>query len=133
MKIKYVLVCLVISLFVFPLISFASEWMVFTPKQKDGATWYYDKDSISYPRNKTFIGITLPFSSGNYPKMWVKASSDTGEIFYQAELSCRERTVRMMDNNGKGIYNLTNIDYIFDRAVPPDTVLDLLRRAVCNL
>ena len=133
MKIKYILLCLVIALFVFPLISTASEWTVFSPKQKDGATWYYDKDSISYPRNKTFIGLTLPFSSGNYPKLWIKASTDTNDLLYQAELNCRERTVRLMDNNGKGIYNLNNIDYIFDRPIPPDSVLDLLRRAVCYL
>ena len=133
MKIKYIAVCIVISLFAVPALSSASEWMVFTPVQKDGTTWYYDKNSISFPRNRTILGITLPLRDGNYPKMWIRGTSDTGTLLYQAEVSCKERTARLMDNNGKGIYNLTSIDYLFDRPIPPDTVLDRLRKAVCKV
>jgi hypothetical protein len=132
MKTRLILTCLIIALFALPPISSASEWMVFSPKQKDGATWYYDKNSISYPKNRVFLGITLPLRDGNYPMMWVRSTSDTAALLYQVEISCKERTAKMMDNNGKGIYNLDNIDYLYNRPIPPDTVLDMLRKAVCK-
>jgi hypothetical protein len=115
-----------------PLLSSASDWMIFTPKQNDGSTWYYDKSSSVYLKNKVIIGITMPFRDSNYQRIWIRASSDTGEKIYQVELSCKERIAKMQDNNGKGIYNLTVIDYLYERPIPPDTVLDWLRKMVCH-
>jgi hypothetical protein len=115
-----------------PLLSSASDWMIFTPKQKDGVTWYYDKNSVVYLKNMTIIGITMPFKDSNYQKMWLRASSDTDEKTYQVELSCKERIAKMQDNNGKGIYNMTSIDYLYERPIPPDSVLDMLRKAICH-
>ncbi len=83
-------------------------------------------------KNSVIIGIPMPFKDSNYQKMWIRASSDAGEKIYQVELSCKERTARMQDNNGKGIYNFTLIDYLYDRPIPPDTVLDWLSKSVCH-
>jgi hypothetical protein len=126
------LICLISCTFIFPLLAAASDWMIFTPKQKDGFTWFYDKTSIVYMKNRVVIGITMPFRDANEQKMWIRASSDSGEKIYQVELKCKERTAKMLDNNGKGIYNLPAIDYLYERPIPPDTVLDMLRKAVCR-
>jgi len=132
MKKRTLVICLVILAFVVPMLSSAADWMIFTTKQKDGYTWFYDKTSVVYLKNKTFLFLTLPSSDPNFQKMWIKATSDRGDKIYQIELNCKERIAKLFDNNGKGIYNLPEIDYLYERPIPPDTVLDMLRKAVCR-
>jgi hypothetical protein len=129
---KKLLLLLTICAFLISALAFASDWMIFAPKQKDGYMWFYDKSSITYLKNKTFIGITLPAADKNFQKMWIKATSDNGDKLYQIELDCKGRLAKLFDNNGKGIYNLPDIDYLYERPIPPDTVLDMLRKAVCK-
>jgi hypothetical protein len=132
MKRRTFIACLLLSLFTFPLLCCAADWMIFTVKQKDGYTWFYDKNSVVYMKNKSVIGITLWMKDVNYQKMWLKAASDKGDRLFQIELNCGERSARLFDNNGRGIYNLPEIDYLYERPIPPDTVLDMLRKAVCR-
>jgi hypothetical protein len=132
MKDKILLVSVIFSLCLIPLPSFASDWMIFTPKQKDGSTWFYDKNSISYPKNISFIGIPTPMRDRNFQKMWIKSSSDIGEQMYQIEINCRDRSAKMQDSGGKQLYSLNSIYYLYDRPIPPDTVLDMLQKAICR-
>lgn len=132
MKARLPLICLIFALVAIPVISSASDWTVFTPKQKDGATWYYDKASITYPKNTSIIGITTWMRDVNYQKLWIRSTTDTVNLLYQVEMDCKARTARMLDNNGKGIYSMNNIDYLFDRPIPPDAMLDLLRKTICS-
>jgi hypothetical protein len=132
MKSRWILICLLIAFFAVPAISAAADWTAFSPKQKDGTIWYYDKESISYPKNKEFIGISLPLRDKNYPKLWIRSTAETANLLYQVELKCKELSAKMTDNNGKGIYSLNAIDYLYDRPIPPDSVLDMLRKAVCH-
>jgi hypothetical protein len=131
MKIRIFIVCLVICSFLVPVIASAGDWIIFTPKQKDGFTWFYDKNSREYLKNKSFLGIPTPLKDTTLQKMWIRASSDKIVRLYQIELNCSTRIAKMYDDNGKGIYNLPEIDYLYERPIPPDTVLDMLRRAVC--
>jgi hypothetical protein len=132
MKKRIIIICVVISVFIIPMLSYAADWMIFTVKQKDGYTWFYDKNSVVYLKNKTFLFITLPAGDHNFQKMWIKATSDKGNRIFQIELNCKDRTAKLFDNNGKGIYNLPEIDYLYERPIPPDSVLDMLRKAVCR-
>ena len=132
MKKRIFLASLLICALMLPMLSSASEWVIFTPKQKDGSSWYYDKASIEKTKYMAVIGIPTPFKDGNYLKMWVRNSTDSADKLYQVELSCKDRTARMQDNNGKSIYNMSSIDYLADRAIPPDTVLDWLRKSLCR-
>jgi hypothetical protein len=129
---KTFVACLVICSFLLPLFASASDWMIFTPRQKSGYTWFYDKADIEYMKSRSFIGIPLPIKDSNYQKIWLRASSDAGDRIYQIELDCKGRTAKLFDNNGKGIYNLSEIDYLYERPIPPDTVFDMLRKAVCR-
>jgi len=129
---RILILCLLLCFIMIPMLSSAADWMIFTPKQKNDYTWFYDRQSIVYLKDQTFIGITLPMKDHNYQKIWIKAVSDRVEKRYQIELNCKDRISKIFDDNGKGIYNLPDIDYLYERPIPPDTPLDMLRRAVCR-
>lgn len=132
MKKRIFIVCLLTCAFLAPSAAFPADWMIFTPKQKNGYTWFYDKQSVVYLKNRSFIGIPTPMKDITYQKMWIKATSDRDSRLYQVELNCEDRSAKMYDDNGKGIYNLPDIDYLYERPIPPDTVLDMLRKARCK-
>ncbi len=115
-----------------PAIATASNWIQFGQPLQNGALWYYDRDSIVYSHDKKIIGIDTPVKDKNFQKIWIKSSGDLGEVRYEVELNCRDRSARLKDDGGKNLYSQPSIDYLYDKPIPPDSMLDLLRKAVCK-
>ncbi len=115
-----------------PSIASASNWIQLGQSRQNGMLWYYDRDSVAYSQDKKLIGIDVPVKDKNFQKMWIKSSADNVEVRYEVELNCKERSARMKDDRGKNLYSEPSIDYLYEKPIPPDTLLDLLRKAVCK-
>jgi len=115
-----------------PSISSASNWIQFSTSGQKGMSWLYDKESIVYFQNRKFIGIELPSKSSKFIRAWIKASGDNVERRYQVDLNCRNHTARVKDDGGKNLYSEPSMDYLYDKPIPPDAVLDMLQKAVCK-
>lgn len=131
MKSRLLLISLFICFVLLPSLATASSWILFSAKQQNGTSWYYDKDSIAYFKAKSIIGVEIPKKDRNYQKVWIKSAGDMGERLFLVELNCKEHTARLQDDNNKVLYNEPSIDYLYDRPIPPDSVLDKLQKAVC--
>jgi hypothetical protein len=131
MKPKYGLLCLFICLVLLPSFAAASNWILFASQQRNTVNWYYDKDSMDASKELKIFKLKIPLPPSNIQKMWIKSSSDKGEKLYHAELSCKERLARLQDDNGKTVYSDASFNYLYDRPIPPDSVLDILRKTVC--
>jgi hypothetical protein len=114
-----------------PSFAAASNWILFASQQRNSVNWYYDKESLNAARELKIFGLKIPPPPSNIRKMWIKSSSDKGEKLYQAELSCKEGLARLQDDNGKTVYSDASFNYLYDRPIPPDSILEVLRKAVC--
>jgi hypothetical protein len=131
MKPKYALLCLFICFVLPPSFADASNWILFASQQRNTVNWYYDKESMDASKELKIFKLKIPLPPSNIQKMWIKSSSDKGEKLYHAELGCKERLARLQDDNGKTVYSDASFNYLYDRPIPPDSVLDILRKTVC--
>ncbi len=114
-------------------VSAASNWVQFGLSGQNGSkSWYYDKGSILYFQDKKIVGIDVPVKDKNYQRIWIKSSGSKGETRYQVELNCKAHTARLQDDGGRMLYAESSIDYLYEKPIPPDTVLDMLHKAVCK-
>jgi len=132
MKLKYVLFCVFFCLLLLPSYASSSNWILFAAYQRNGLNWYYDAESLNASRELKIMGVTIPLGQGDTQKMWIKSSGDKVERIYQAELDCKARLARLQDDNGKTVYNDASFNYLYDRPIPPDSVLDMLLKKVCH-
>ena len=131
-KLLLFLSSIIIAAVLLPSFASASNWLLFALSKQTGTNWHYDKESIVYLKAKSIAGVELPRKDRNYPKVWIKSTGDKGEFAYQVELNCKGRTARLQDESGKTLYSQTSIDYLYDRPILPDSVLDMLRKTVCR-
>ena len=131
-KLLLFLSSIIIAAVLLPSFAAASNWLLFTLSKQDGTSWYYDKESIIYFKTKSVAGVEIPMKDRNFQRMWIKSSGDKGEIAYQVELDCKGATARLQDERGKPLYSQPSIDYLYDKPMLPDSVLDMLRKAVCR-
>ena len=129
---KYVLFPVFIYFVLMSSFAAASNWILFAAQQRDGSSWYYDKETLDSSSGLKIIGLKIPVIKGNIRETWIKSSGDKGEKLYRAELSCNDGLARLRDDNGKTIYSDVSLNYLYDRPIPPDSVLDMLREAVCH-
>jgi hypothetical protein len=129
--VRFILFLLIPILALSPVV-FASNWIEFASFKEPATKWLYDKESITYSRAKEIVGIEIPRKDRNFPKVWIKSSGDGGEKPYQVELNCKKRTARLFDEGGKTLYSVNAIDYLYDKQIVPDSVLDSLRKSVCR-
>jgi hypothetical protein len=132
MRPKHILQFILIFFVMLPAISAASNWIQFGVSNQNGASWHYDNDSIVYFQDKKIIGIDVPIKDRNYQRMWIKSSGGDGEKRYRVELNCKERSARLQDDGGKNLYSEPSMDYLYDKPIAPDTVLDMLCKKVCK-
>ncbi len=129
---KYVLFSVSICFVLLSSFAAASNWILFAAQQRDGSSWYYDKETLDSSSGLKIIGLKMPVIKGNIREIWIKSSGDKGERLYRAELNCKEGLARLRDDNGKTLYSDVSLNYLYDRPIPPDSVLDMLREVVCH-
>ena len=129
---KYVLFSIFIWFVLLSSFAAASNWILFAAQQRDGSSWYYDKETLDSSSGLKIVGLKIPGIKGNIRDMWIKSSGDKGERLYRAELNCKDGLARVQDDNGKTIYSDVSLNYLYDRPIPPDSVLDMLRKVACH-
>jgi len=132
MQLKYVLFCVFIGLVLLCSFAAASNWILFADRQRDGSSWYYDSESVISSGGLKIMGLKIPATQDHIREMWIKSSGDKGESLYHVELNCKESLARLRDDNGKTLYSNVSLNYLYDRPIPPDSVLDRLRKVVCH-
>ena len=132
MRPKHLLCCLITFALLLPSFASASDWLLFTSTKQNGTSWFYDKETIVYPKAKSLAGVEIPMKDSNYPRLWIKSARDGVDTTYQVELNCKGRTARLQDDGGKTLYSVRSIDYLYDGQIVPDSVLDMLRKTVCH-
>ncbi|HTZ19138.1 MAG TPA: hypothetical protein VMB78_11950 [Dissulfurispiraceae bacterium] len=121
-----------IFLIMLPSICSASNWITFGTSRQNGLTWQYDKDGVIYFQDRKFMGIQIPVKKRKFQRIWIRSSGDATERLYQVDLNCRDHTARIKDDGGKTLYSENSMDYLYDKPIPPDSVLDMLQKAVCK-
>jgi hypothetical protein len=136
---KTILITIALT-FIFTEPAMCSDWRYFATG-KDGTKWYYDRDSIYYPRMKKLIGfiVTKDKSEINF---WIK-----GTNLYKITMDCDIRYYSLYDEEGNSISKQRNspsqsqgnaytpTDYSAKAgpySIKPNSLWDVLLNTVCK-
>jgi hypothetical protein len=135
---KAILITIALT-FIFAEPAICSEWMYFA-KEKDGTKWYYDRDSISYPRMKKMLGVIVTKDKSEMT-LWIK-----GTNLYKITMDCDTRYYSLYDEKGNPVskqrtspsqsqgnaYTRTDYSAGGRYSIKPDSLLEVLLKTVCK-
>ncbi len=130
MKQKRLLALFFIAFFLMTNPATASLWLPFALGHEDAFNWYYDQDTISYPRHVSILGIVLPLRDRNFQNLWIRTDRPH-ELRFRVYMDCAQRLAVVHDETGT-LYDIPLLDYLYGKPIPPDSVLDKLHLAVCR-
>jgi hypothetical protein len=108
----------------------ATEWVSFFKHPQSKVEWVYDREGITYFKEKEIIGL-FSVKDKNFPKIWFKSRPPDKERRLIIEMDCSGRSGRLFDDKGNLLYEDNVVDFIYGHPFRPDSVLEALHGEIC--